>query len=165
MTISSTAEPSETPQLRMRYSSHVWNVIVRDPLALTSTLIILFFLFVAVFAPYIAPYPAQGMGRADPQSITLPPSRAHPFGTDHLGRDVLSRVIMGSRPAMAVPIGVVAVAVLIGAPLGALAGYKGGWIDEFIMRITDLFLAFPSLLLAMAITAAWDVDCATPPSR
>jgi peptide/nickel transport system permease protein len=67
---------------------------------------------------------------------------------------MLSRVIMGSRPALIVPIGVVLFAVLLGAPLGAIAGYKGGKIDETIMRITDLFLAFPSLLLAMAIASA-----------
>jgi peptide/nickel transport system permease protein len=67
---------------------------------------------------------------------------------------VLSRVIVGARPALIVPIGVVVFAVVIGAPLGAIAGYKGGWLDEVIMRITDLFLAFPSLLLAMAIASA-----------
>jgi peptide/nickel transport system permease protein len=67
---------------------------------------------------------------------------------------MLSRVIVGARSALVVPIGVVAFAVLLGAPLGALAGYKGGWIDEIIMRVTDLFLAFPSLLLAMAIASA-----------
>jgi peptide/nickel transport system permease protein len=71
-----------------------------------------------------------------------------------LGRDVLSRVIIGTRPALIIPIVVVMFAVLIGAPLGALAGYKGGWLDETIMRVTDLFLAFPSLLLAMAIASA-----------
>ncbi len=84
----------------------------------------------------------------------LEPSAVHWFGTDRLGRDVLSRVIYGSRPALIVPMGVVLFAVLIGAPLGAIAGYKGGWLDETIMRVTDLFLAFPFLLLAMAITAA-----------
>jgi peptide/nickel transport system permease protein len=63
-------------------------------------------------------------------------------------------VIFGARPALIIPIGVVFFAILIGAPLGAIAGYKGGWLDEVIMRITDMFLAFPSLLLAMAITAS-----------
>jgi peptide/nickel transport system permease protein len=84
----------------------------------------------------------------------LAQSLAHPFGTDKLGRDVLSRVIVGARPALIVPMAVVLFAVLIGAPLGAIAGYKGGWVDEVIMRITDLFLAFPSMLLAMAIASA-----------
>lgn len=139
---------------RARRGSHVWRVIVRDPLSLMSTLIIVLFLLVAIFAPWIAPYPEQGAGKSNPETLTLPLSWEHPMGTDKLGRDVLSRLIMGTRPALIVPLGVVLFAVLIGAPLGAIAGYKGGWIDEVIMRLTDLFLAFPFLLLAMAITAA-----------
>ncbi len=137
-----------------RQGSHIWYVVRRDPLALGSLLIIISFLLIAIFASWIAPYPEQGAGRTHPETLSLPPSWEHPFGTDQLGRDVLSRVIMGARPALIVPLGVVTIAVLIGAPLGAVAGYKGGKVDEIIMRITDLFLAFPSLLLAMAITAA-----------
>ena len=137
-----------------RRGSHVWHVISRDPLAMLSVAIILIFLLIAIFAPVLAPYPEQGAGKSDPQSLFLPPSREHPFGTDELGRDVLSRVMYGARPAFLVPLMVVLAAVAIGAPLGAIAGYKGGWVDEVIMRTTDLFLAFPSLLLAMAITAA-----------
>ena len=83
-----------------------------------------------------------------------PPSREHPFGTDWLGRDVLSRVILGARPALVVSLLVVGAAVLVGVPLGAIAGYRRGRVDGVIMRITDLFLAFPPLLLAMAIVAA-----------
>ena len=133
---------------------HVAGVIARDPLALASLIVIILFILMAIFAVQIAPYPEEGAGKTNASQTMLPPSREHPFGTDRLGRDVLSRVIMGSRSALLVPILVVLLAVLIGAPLGALAGYKGGWIDESIMRVTDLFLAFPSLLLAMAITAA-----------
>lgn len=148
--------PSEKTVVTIEYrrGSHVWHVIRRDPLALASLTIIALFLVIAVFAPVIAPYPEQGAGRSSPQTLYLEPSPEHLFGTDELGRDVLSRVIYGARPAFVVPLLVVALAVFIGAPLGAVAGYKGGWIDELIMRITDLFLAFPSLLLAMAITAA-----------
>jgi peptide/nickel transport system permease protein len=144
----------EVAALPQRTARHVLGVIARDPLALASSIAIVLFLLMALTAPTIAPYPQQGAGRSNPATLTLPPSRTHPMGTDHLGRDVLSRIIMGSRPALVVPLGVVLMAVLIGAPLGAIAGYKGGWIDETIMRVTDLFLAFPSLLLAMAITAA-----------
>jgi peptide/nickel transport system permease protein len=123
-------------------------------LAIISIAIIAIFLLVAIFAPVLAPYPEQGAGKTNPDTLFLPPSREHLFGTDELGRDVLSRVMYGARPAFLGPIMVVVSAVVIGASLGAIAGYKGGWIDEVIMRITDLFLAFPSLLLAMAITAA-----------
>jgi peptide/nickel transport system permease protein len=132
----------------------VLSVILRDPLSLIGTIIIVLVLFMAVFAEQVAPYPEEGKGKTNAPNTLMAPSAEHVFGTDKLGRDVLSRIIMGSRSALIVPIGVVLFAVLLGAPLGALAGYKGGWLDEIIMRITDLFLAFPSLLLAMAIASA-----------
>jgi peptide/nickel transport system permease protein len=133
---------------------HVLSVIVRDPLSLASTIVIILFILIAIFARQIAPYPLEGAGKTNVANSMLAPAGEHPFGADKLGRDILSRVIMGAQPALIVPIGVVLLAILIGAPLGALAGYKGGWVDELIMRITDLFLAFPSLLLAMAIASA-----------
>lgn len=133
---------------------HVLSVIARDSLALASTVIIIVFVLVAVFAKQIAPYPLEGVGKTNAPNALLAPSAEYPLGTDKLGRDMLSRIIVGARAALIVPMGVVFFAVLIGTPLGALAGYKGGWVDEVIMRITDLFLAFPSLLLAMAITSA-----------
>ncbi len=146
---------SSEPELAStRTLRHMFNVILRDPLSLISTIVIIFFIFIGLFAYQAAPYPQEGAGKTNAPNTMLGPSLAHPFGTDKLGRDVLSRVIVGARPALIVPIGVVLFAVLIGAPLGAIAGYKGGWIDEAIMRITDLFLAFPSLLLAMAIASA-----------
>jgi peptide/nickel transport system permease protein len=133
---------------------HVTSVILRDPLSLVSTIVIILFILVAVFAPYVAPSPEEGAGKTNVSQRMLAPSVEHPLGTDRLGRDMLSRVIVGARPALMIPIGVVFFAILIGAPLGAIAGYKGGWLDEALMRITDMFLAFPSLLLAMAITAS-----------
>ncbi|MBE0682276.1 MAG: ABC transporter permease [Anaerolineales bacterium] len=133
---------------------HVVSVIVRDPLSLASLIIIVAFILMAVFANQIAPYPEQGAGKTNAANTMAPPSADNLFGADKLGRDVLSRVIVGARSALIIPIFVVVFAVLLGAPLGALAGYKGGWVDEVIMRITDLFLAFPSLLLAMAIAFA-----------
>lgn len=144
----------ETGSQGTRTFRHVLNVIGRDPLSLASTIIIVAFILMAIFAYQVAPYPEEGAGKTNVANTMLPLSAAHPFGTDRLGRDMLSRVIMGARSALIVPIGVVAFAVLIGAPLGAIAGYKGGWVDEAIMRVTDLFLAFPSLLLALAITSA-----------
>jgi peptide/nickel transport system permease protein len=137
-----------------RTTYHVLNVIVRDPLALISTIIILLFILIAIFAPFIAPFPEQGQGRTNASDTLHAPSEKYLLGADRLGRDILSRIIYGARPALVIPIGVVLFAVLIGAPLGALAGYSGGWVDEAIMRITDLFLAFPSLLLTMAIAAS-----------
>jgi len=133
---------------------HVFSVILREPLSLLSTVIIVIFILLSVFAYQIAPFPEEGAGKTHASNTLLAPSAQHWLGTDKLGRDILSRIIVGARPALMIPIGVVLFAVLIGAPLGALAGYKGGWLDEVIMRITDLFLAFPSLLLAMAIASA-----------
>ena len=128
-------------------------ILFKDPLSIASIVVIVAFVLVALFAYHIAPYPEEGAGKTNVSQTMLPPSSEHWFGTDRLGRDVLSRVIIGSRSALIVPMIVVFFAILIGAPLGAIAGYKGGWIDEIIMRITDLFLAFPFLLLAMVITA------------
>lgn len=138
----------------MRTWRHVLSVILREPVSLLSTGVIVLFILLATFAYQIAPYPEEGAGKTHASNTLLAPSAEHWFGTDKLGRDILSRIIVGARPALMIPIGVVLFAVLIGAPLGALAGYKGGWLDEVIMRITDLFLAFPSLLLAMAIASA-----------
>ena len=143
----------ETSQ-RTRTLQHVLSVIARDPLSLASTIVLVLFILMAIFAKQVAPYPEEGAGRTNVDNTMLAPSSEHIFGTDRLGRDMLSRVIVGARSALIVPIGVVAFAVLLGAPLGAIAGYKGGWVDEVIMRFTDLFLAFPSLLLAMAIVSA-----------
>ena len=138
----------------MRTWRHVANVIGRDPLALASTIVIIMFILIAIFAYQIAPYPEQGAGKSNPDTPMLQPSSEHFFGTDRLGRDMFSRVVVGTRPALVIPILVVLLAVAIGAPLGAIAGYLGGFVDEVIMRTTDLFLAFPSLLLAMAIATA-----------
>jgi peptide/nickel transport system permease protein len=128
--------------------------VVADPLALAGVLIIGLFVVLAVFGPWIAPYPEQGAGESNVPARMLPPSLEHPFGTDGLGRDMLSRVIFGARPALVVSFLVVGLAMLVGVPLGALAGYRRGRVDALIMRVTDLFLAFPPLLLAMAIVAA-----------
>lgn len=132
---------------------HTLYVIRRDVLAMFSVVWILLVLICALFAPFISPYPEQGQGRNDADNRLLAPSADNWLGTDELGRDVLSRLIYGTRPAMIASLVVVTTAMLIGTPLGAIAGYYGGWIDELIMRITDLFLAFPSLLLAMAIVS------------
>jgi peptide/nickel transport system permease protein len=126
----------------------------RDPLAVASLLIILVFILSALFAPVLSPFPAQGRGDPNILEKFQPPSSTHPLGTDYLGRDVLSRILYGGRVSLSIGFLVVIIAVLVGTPLGAFAGYYGGWLDNLIMRVTDMFLAFPPLLLAMAIAAA-----------
>ncbi len=128
--------------------------LLTDPLAFAGVTVIGLLVVLAVLGPWIAPYAGQGEGQSDVAARMLGPSLAHPFGTDGLGRDMLSRVIIGARPALVVSLLVVGLAMLIGVPLGALAGYRRGRVDALIMRVTDLFLAFPPLLLAMSIVAA-----------
>jgi len=123
----------------------------RSPLSMVGLLLISALIFIAVFAPYLARY--------DPieQDLTnrlQAPCREHPFGLDQLGRDIFSRVIYGSRISLMIGIIVISIAATTGSLLGVVAGYMGGRIDEIVMRITDMFLAFPSLILAMAISAA-----------
>lgn len=128
-------------------------ILTRDKLALIGVMLIALIVVLAVFGPWIAPFPGQGAGAANVPGRNLGPSATNWFGTDELGRDVLSRVIMGTRPALTISLFVVAVAALIGVPLGAIAGYRGGWLDEILMRITEVFQAFPPLLLAMVMVA------------
>jgi len=126
----------------------------RDWLAFISLGIILAFILGAIFAPWLTPYPEQGRGEPNIIEKFRPPGRTHPLGTDNLGRDMLARVLFGGRSSLSIGFLVVIIAVAIGMPLGAIAGYFGGWLDEAIMRLTDMFLAFPPLLLAIAIAAA-----------
>jgi peptide/nickel transport system permease protein len=113
---------------------------------------ILLLMITALFAPVIAPYSEDAI-ECHVERKLEGPSLAHFFGTDELGRDVFSRVILGTRISLTVGFIAVGLALLIGIPLGVVAGFFGGWIDEAIMRTTDIFLSFPPLLLAMAISA------------
>jgi peptide/nickel transport system permease protein len=125
----------------------------RDRIAVVSLTFIAAMVAIAILAPHLTPYPNQGRGEPNIVEKLLPPSQAHPFGTDSLGRDVLARVLFGARTALIAGIAIQALSVTLGTVLGALAGYSGGWLDEVIMRVTDIFLAFPPLLLAMTIAA------------
>jgi len=128
-------------------------LFLKDKVALMSVLVIIGFIVIGVFANYLAPYPSQGAGAPNLTAILQPPSLHHLFGTDQFGRDILSRVFFGVRTSLFEGVAVVGIAVIIGVPLGIIAGYYGGAIDETIMRITDIFLAFPYLLLALIIVA------------
>jgi len=123
----------------------------KSPLAVLGLFIILFFVFVAISAPYIAPY---GDSQRNWYEIMKPPSATHFFGTDDMGGDVFSRIIWGSRVSLYVGFVVVLSAIVIGAIVGGISGYFGGIIDELMMRVTDIFLAFPYLIFAMVICAA-----------
>ena len=123
------------------------NLLTATGFSLVACMIIL-----AMLAPWIAPYPKDTMA-VHIDARFQPPSMQHFFGTDDLGRDIFSRVIFGTRISLRIGMLVVALALSIGLPLGIIAGTFGGLIDEILMRITDIFLSFPPLLLAMAISA------------
>lgn len=126
-------------------------ILFRNKLSIVGLSIIIALVLIAILAPILAPYPEQALGEPNLKERLQPPSWKHPFGTDHLGRDVLSRVIYGTRTSLIIGFSVVALALLIGVPLGLIAGYFGGKVDLAVMRITDIFLAFPPLLLALLI--------------
>jgi peptide/nickel transport system permease protein len=118
--------------------------------ALLGAAIVLFFVLVAIFAPLIAPYDPLATSWS---VVRKPPSWLHPFGTDEIGRDVLSRVIYGTRASLLAGVVSVSISIALGVPIGLVAGYVGGWVDGLLMRITDALLACPFLILAIALAA------------
>lgn len=126
----------------------------RDPVAVVGLAIIGAFIVSGMFAPVLAPFPEEGLGKTNLPNRLLPPSLAYPFGTDEFGRDLLSRVLFGARLALIVGVAVVALSFPFGAFLGVIAGYFRGATEETIMRVTDMFLAFPPILLALVIAAS-----------
>ena len=128
----------------------VLRVLLRDPVAALGLAIVLFAIFVAIFANWLAPYPNDAFESHLLRRLK-PPSVEFPFGTDNLGRDIFSRVILGTRNALFVAVTVITAAMLIGVPIGLFAGWREGWLSEFLMRTTDVFLAVPQLILALAL--------------
>ncbi|WP_290062346.1 ABC transporter permease [Amycolatopsis solani] len=128
-----------------------WLSFRHSRLAVPSAVVLALFLLVAVAAPLIAPYDPNA-GQFD--RILEAPSAQHLFGTDALGRDVLSRAVFGARVSLVVGLGAVLVAFAGGLVIGLLAGYTGRWVDEALMRVMDAGQAFPGLILAFALTAA-----------
>ena len=127
-------------------------LLAKNKLSLAAFIIMLLLIFAAILAPVIAPYP-EDINSTHIEDMLLPPSGEHLMGTDELGRDVFSRVLFGTRVSISTALIAVGIALIIGVPLGAIAGTSGGWIDNLIMRITDIFISFPSMLLAIALVA------------
>jgi peptide/nickel transport system permease protein len=122
----------------------------RSHVGLVGAVLVCAFVLVAALAPLLSPYDPVS---ADFANVLSPPTRAHPFGTDDIGRDILSRVVYGSRISLQAGLFTVAVALCIGLPLGLVAGYLGGRVDNVIMRGLEVILSFPGLVLALGITA------------
>lgn len=127
-----------------------WRLLLSNPVTAISAAILVAVLVVAVSASWIAPY---GINDIDVPSALQGPSTAHWFGTDELGRDVFSRVLVAIAASLRVAVVSVALAAVVGVLVGVLAGYRGGWIDTVVMRVVDVMFAFPVLLLALAIVA------------
>ena len=133
-------------------SARAWRKLRRDPLTIAGAGIVGVVLAVSLAAPLLAPY--------DPAAISVvnrlqPPSAEHLLGTDELGRDAFSRLLYGGRVSLLVGVAVVAFRALIGVSVGVVAGYFGGRVDAFLMRVVDVFLTFPGILLALGIMAIW----------
>jgi peptide/nickel transport system permease protein len=131
-----------------------WYKFSRNAMSIIGLCTVLLVVFLAVFAPWVAPYPEHAGKFVDFANASTSPCRRYLFGTDVIGRDILSRIFFGFRFSLTMGVVVLAVVVPIGVPLGLIAGYnQGTWLDTVIMRITDIFLAVPPLILALAIAS------------
>jgi peptide/nickel transport system permease protein len=136
-----TPEPTRVPS---------WRLLLRNPVTVVSAAVLCVIVFVAVAANWITPF---GVNNVDVPNALQTPSGQHWFGTDELGRDVLSRVLVAIQASMRVAVVSVALAVVVGVTVGLFAGYRGGWVDTVLMRVVDVMFAFPVLLLALAVVA------------
>ncbi|MEO5323216.1 ABC transporter permease [Mesorhizobium sp. CC13] len=147
-----TDRPQSRMQARLGRAYLTWRRFTANRLAVVGLAIILALLFVAAFAPLLAPYSPYIGDLKNARLMT--PGAAYWLGTDDQGRDILSRLIYGSRLTLQVVVLVAVIAAPIGLLVGTVSGYAGGWVDAVLMRITDIFLAFPKLVLALAFVAA-----------
>jgi len=132
------------------YWQLIWYRFSRHKLAMISLVFLISMSLASIAAPWIAPYDYQ---ESDLSQSLRPPSMTHFMGTDRLGRDIFSRVLWGGRISLSVGFVAAGVAVLVGTLVGATAGYFGGWVDDFLMRVTEVFMSFPLLFLLLTIVA------------
>lgn len=151
----STVQPAAAPLRANRF----WRAFFRHKLGLLGLIILVLFGLAAIFAPWVAPHDplTQRIATARLEA----PSLEHPLGTDELGRDILSRLIYGARVSLYIGLVAEGVALAIGIVLGSLAGYLGGWVDDLIMRLTDIFFAIPSLLFLIVVVFLFDSSAST----
>lgn len=145
-------EPTSRRQARFASWYKGWLTLRSNKLTMFGLYVLAFLILCAIFAPILATHDpfAQDLG----QRLLAPGENGHLFGTDSLGRDIYSRLLYGARISIYIVLLVVMVAPLVGLIVGTMSGYAGGWIDVLLMRITDIFLAFPRLILALAFVAA-----------
>jgi peptide/nickel transport system permease protein len=134
------------------YWATVWRRFRRDPMAVCALTVIAALVLMAIFAPWLTPQdPYKGMAL---RRLRPPGSEGYPLGTDELGRDMLSRLMMGARLSLFMGVTPVVLAFFVGTSIGLAAGYAGGWLNTVLMRTVDVFFAFPSVLLAIALSGA-----------
>ncbi|PJF09459.1 D-ala-D-ala transporter subunit [Pseudorhodobacter sp. MZDSW-24AT] len=143
--------PASRTQARLGQSYLAWLRMRRNPLAMVGLVIILALLFMAAFAPWVATHDPLAQNLS--QRLLPPGTPGHWLGTDDFGRDIWSRIVYGSRITLYIVTLVAVTAPVLGLLIGTVAGYFGGWVDQVLMRITDIFLAFPRLILALALVA------------
>jgi peptide/nickel transport system permease protein len=134
----------------MKLTAAIWKRFKRNKLSVAGTVVVVALVIIALFAPFIAPYNPTDI---DISNIMAPPSASHPFGTDELGRDVLTRMIYGSRISLSVGIVAVGISICIGIIIGSLAGFFVGKVDAVLMRFVDIMLTFPTFFLMLAVIA------------
>ncbi len=147
----STIDSSASTTSRRQGFTQLRKLVWRDKKALIGTVVLTIFLIAAILGSLIAPYDPNGMDF----DMMEPPSWSHPLGTDDLGRDLLSRVIVGAQVSLFVGVSTVLIALVAGLVLGILAGYLGGWVDHIIMRYIDLQWAFPNFIIAVYLVAVF----------
>lgn len=133
------------------FKTRAWHRFSRNPLSVTGGTVVLAVTILAIFAPLLTPYPTHSGAIIDFGNSNLGPSAAYWFGTDGFGRDIFTRVVYGYRVSLLLGVVVLAISVPFGVSLGLLAGYYGGRVETVIMRVTDVFLAIPALVLALAV--------------
>ncbi len=141
------ARPQPTPQWKL-----IWRQFRRHRLAVVSALLLIFLGVVSLFADYVVPYDPNAINAAYARGRPQPPTPEHPLGTDNYGRDYLSRAVVGMRVSLVVGVTAVVFQIAIGVTIGATAGYFGGWVDNLLMRITDVFLSIPTFFLLLIVS-------------
>ncbi|MDP0927986.1 ABC transporter permease [Paracoccus onubensis] len=154
MTMIQTSLPKRDTSARLENWSRAFYRFRQSWLSVIGLAIVAVLIVIALVAPLIVPYPEHVAGATDTAARFMPPSAEHWFGTNALGQDMFSLVLVGSQVSLFSGLAVVIIAIAVGGLVGAVAGYFGGWIDETLMRLTDLLLTIPSLILAMAVAAA-----------
>lgn len=143
-----------TPVDPFREYRRMWATFRRSYSSMAGLIIVSIFLIIAAIGPWIVPFPEDALGSIHLERKLEPPNATHWFGTDEVGMDIYSRVIVGARTTLYIGLTITGLAMLIGVPLGLIAGVGNTWVRESIMRVTDVFLSIPGLILAIAIVGA-----------